>query len=135
MKCLICKTNTSSITTTELRRGKGSVYFCEACDLGMLQLQEKQEKRGREYYSKEYRKYYVSKIGHETNAEEMFNISSPYQKDRVDLIKDKLHPDMKLLDIGCSAGQFLYAVKPYVSEIVCIDYDEKATKHASSVCD
>ena len=41
---------------------------------------------------------------------------------------------MRLLDVGCSAGQFLFNVKDFVSEVAGIELDPAAAMHASSVC-
>ncbi len=49
----------------------------------------------------------------------------PYQQARVDIIREKLNPEMKTLDIGCSSGHFLYALKPYVKEVIGIEFNKE----------
>ena len=41
---------------------------------------------------------------------------------------------MRLLEIGCSSGMFLYQIKKYVKEIAGIDYDLESAKFASEKC-
>ena len=52
----------------------------------------------------------------------------------MDLIKDFLSKDMKLLEIGCSAGMFLFHVKDLVKQVTGLDYDSNSANFTSEKC-
>ena len=41
------------------------------------------------------------------------------------MIKDRLTPSMKVLDVGCSTGHFLHKISPFVGECVGIEFNEE----------
>lgn len=134
MKCLLCNKKTNEIVETKIRGGENrNVYYCKKCELGMLE-NSKKEKDLKKFYSKEYREKFTPKINKKTNAEELFKTYSPFQENRINLIKKYLNKKKRPLEIGCSSGMFLYQVKKYVKEIVGIDYDLSSAKFASKKC-
>lgn len=123
MKCYLCSQNDLKIIRTKLRHDiSRNVLKCQAC--GIVYLEPKGSDL-KEYYQQDYRKLYAPVIGKESSSAEIFNIYFPYQKARINEIKHILNPMMKALDVGCSAGHFLYALKEHVQECVGIEFNKK----------
>ncbi len=134
MKCPLCNKNTSFVIANRLRMGeKRNVYYCKECELGVLD-DKRSEAELKKFYEKTYRKKFKPKLDKVSTPEELFNIYSNFQEDRIKLIKKFLTKKMRLLDIGCSAGMFLFHIKKYVKEVVGIDYDSKSAHFASEKC-
>lgn len=134
MICILCKKRTDNIITNELRGGeKLSVFYCQNCDLGMLGLGMTAEKI-KKYYEKEYRKIASPRLGFATNPKELFETAVPFQQDRIRLLKKHLGKNKRLLEVGCSAGMFLWHAHRYVKEAVGIDYDSRSAKFAARKC-
>ena len=75
------------------------------------------------YYGDEYRKKHSPVIGRALDSQEIFDIYLPYQEARVKRLEHILRPDMKVLDIGCSAGHFMHALKDRVQECIGLEYN------------
>ena len=130
MICSLCKRDTKVIIANRLRSGEArDVYHCPVCDLGILQS-DMTEEQYKEYYENEYRKFHKPVLGKTTNARQLFDLNVKFQHDRISLLKPFLNKKMKLLELGCSAGQFLHSVKPYVGQIYGYDLDKKALRFA-----
>jgi len=135
MECRICGKNTKKTITNELRDGtKTDVYFCDKCEIAFLENAGMSQEELKKFYEKEYRKIGTPKVGNETNPAELFNIYSKFQEQRLALIKPHLKKTDKLLEIGCSAGMFLWNIKPYVGKIFGLDFDKNSGKFASKKC-
>jgi len=125
MKCCLCGKNVTQLLTDTLRNGeKKNVYYCPDCDLGMLD-NEKTQQELRQYYSHIYRT---------DRPEKLFADFFPFQEDRLKQIRPYLNKDMRLLELGCSAGMFLNHVKDSVKEIAGLDYDTKSAKFTEKLC-
>lgn len=134
MKCLLCNKNTQKIITNRLRNGeKRNVYYCEGCEMAMLD-DNRLDVDLKRFYNEDYRKKFKPKLNKVSTPQELFDIYSKFQESRIKLIKKFLTKEMRLLEIGCSAGMFLFHIKNYVREIVGIDYDSKAAHFASKKC-
>jgi len=121
-QCYLCHSNDLTVIQEKLRHGiERKVLRCAQCGLVFL---DPQKKDLQEFYKKEYRKLHSPVLGKEVSAQEFFDIYAPLQKGRVEKIKHVLHPEMRVLDIGSSAGMFLNAVRPYVKECVGVEFDE-----------
>lgn len=128
MKCLLCNKTLKYTITNKLRSGESrKVYYCEECDIGILDNKDIDLKG---FYEHKYRKKYTPILNQPSTPEELFNIYEKYQQDRINLIGPHLKSDMTLLEIGCSAGQFLYHVKPLVKEIYGYELDKNCFKYA-----
>jgi len=128
-KCFLCGNKVKTILTDTLRGGKkGNVYYCENCELGMLEATKKLY----DYYRNQYRKDPLHKES--DNPEELFYLYWNFQNDRINFIKKYLNKNTTLLEVGCSSGMFLYNVKPYTKRIVGIDYDLESGKFTSKKC-
>jgi len=79
----------------------------------------------KDYYNQDYRKLYTPVIGKALSAREMFEFYLPYQQERIDEIKHILNSKMKVLDVGCSTGHFLYALRDCVQECIGIEFNRE----------
>ena len=130
MNCYLCNKNKLKIIRTRIRNNIiRNVYQCQNCKIVYLEPNAEDYSK---YYESEYRKSYSPNIGKELNSQEIFNTYLPIQKERIDKIKHILKPEMKVLDIGCSAGHFLYAIKGYVKECLGIELNKENAQFANS---
>lgn len=128
--CYLCGKKELKVIRTKLRYDiERNVLECHNC--GIIYLEPKPIPK--EYYEHEYRKLYTPVLGKKLSAEQIFDIFLPYQKARIDELKHilKLNPEMKALDIGCSAGHFLYTLKNHVKECTGIEFNKEEAEFAS----
>lgn len=120
--CPLCGGLTSDVLANQLRRGRGTVYYCALCDHGFL-IPER-EVDAKAYYAHDYRQEYShAASGGATNARELFDVYRQYQQSRVDLIAPHLAADAKVLELGASAGQFLTHIRGRVGTVHAIEPD------------
>lgn len=124
MKCLLCGSDYLLTVTTELRNGPGDVLRCGACDLEMLNGAPAVD------YAQAYRDGHGPVLGQRNTPVELFTAYRPHQEHRVALLKPLFTKTTRVLEIGCSAGQFLDTVKPHVKEAVGIEVDPGAAAYA-----
>lgn len=121
--CPLCGLEASRILAKQLRRGRGQVAYCQACDHGFLLPQQQMDMK--QFYAEQYRQEYSHNATEAaTNARELFEVYKRYQHGRLDLIKPLLGVDTKLLEVGASAGQFLCHVKNIVKTADAIELDK-----------
>ena len=126
IRCPICDNETDKLLTDKLRRGHGKVYYCQECDVGFLQDMIVDTK---DYYDNQYRKEYSHKAQeNETNAKEIFEIYVKYQQERLDILNKYKNKNNSFLEIGASAGQFLYHIKDSFNTINAIELDSNCCK-------
>ena len=125
MKCKICQSPGSRIIREKLRHGiERKVFYCAKCDYAFLDPQKKVESKF--YTQQDYRKAYGPSINKASNNQEIFDMYFPFQKDIINEIKPVLKRSMSALDIGCSAGHFLQALKPHVGKRVGMELQKDA---------
>ena len=130
MACYLCQGENINIIRTKLRHDvQRNVLRCGNCDL--VFLEPKKENLG-EFYGKDYRKTYSPKISGSVGSKQIFDLYLPYQEARIEKLKHILRPDMKVLDIGCSAGHFLHTLKKHVGECVGLEYNEEDAEFVES---
>jgi SAM-dependent methyltransferase len=88
----------------------------------------------RKYYDEEYRRSHGPRPNQTSSYQEIFESYVHYQTQRVDLLRPWLNPGVRLLEVGCSTGHFLYNIKGLVGEVVGVDYDSGAAKFAGNIC-
>lgn len=88
---------------------KRDVLECGRC--GFVFLRPPKKSSASFYKKADYRKKYGPKYGKRSKPKERFGIYYPFQKDIIGEIVGVLKPNMKVLDVGCSTGQFLAALK------------------------
>jgi 2-polyprenyl-3-methyl-5-hydroxy-6-metoxy-1,4-benzoquinol methylase len=134
MNCPICNKPSPKVIADTLRTGeKRKVFLCTRCDVGILDAHISAADL-KKYYASEYRKIGRPKLAATSETDELFSIYSRFQDDRLRLLKPYLTKNTKLLEVGCSAGMFLYHVKPLVKEIVGIDFDLASAAYAAKKC-
>jgi 2-polyprenyl-3-methyl-5-hydroxy-6-metoxy-1,4-benzoquinol methylase len=130
--CPLCDVECNQILASELRRGKGYVLYCSACDHGFLS--ENMIQDSKTYYDGEYRKEYSHNADAvATNARELFEIYSQFQSDRLRIIKPALTSSSKVLEVGASAGQFLSHIKSHVAKVEAIELDSACCKFINEI--
>lgn len=123
VKCYLCGKSKLKTIKNKLRYDiPRKVLRCSNC--GIVYLEPKR-KNLKEFYSKEYRKLYTPVMGESLDSQETFNIYFPYQQSRINELKPILNRKMKALDIGCSTGHFLYALKDYINECIGIEFNKE----------
>ena len=120
--CPLCNTPTERVLTHVLRRGTGVVFHCEVCDLGFL-VGEKVDPK--EFYACDYRRTASHRAaGGTTHPQELFDVYSRYQAGRLDAVLPRLSKDSTVLEIGASAGQFLFHLEGKCARRCAIELDK-----------
>ncbi len=134
MKCALCKKETKKIITDTIRGGeKRKVYYCQACDFGMLELLGKNQ-NSKEFYDKVYRKSNKPLLNSDSTTKQLFDVYAPFQEERIRLLKIHTSKNSSLLEVGCSAGMFLFHAKKEVKRVAGVDYDTQAADFAAKKC-
>lgn len=122
MKCYLCGSNQLEVIRDRLRHGiKRNVLLCLSCGLNFL---EPFDKDLQDYYVETYRKEHSPRPSEPVDSQTLFDIYLPLQPERVKRLKPYIpDEDAVVLDVGCSAGYFLHAIRPFVSECVGIEYN------------
>ncbi|RTY36000.1 class I SAM-dependent methyltransferase [Chlorobium phaeovibrioides] len=121
--CPLCNAKSNKILTDQLRRGAGIVYYCVDCQHGFLVPDEKLDAKS--YYAEGYRQEYShNAVVAATNAREIFDVYSLYQRDRLKAVTPYLSKNKKLLEVGASSGQFLANVLDQVCVANAIELDK-----------
>ncbi|TSC56132.1 MAG: type 12 methyltransferase [Parcubacteria group bacterium Greene0416_79] len=108
---------------------KREVFACERCGFVFLRPLKKSAK---DFYEKKfYRKSYGPVYSKSSTPREIFEMYYPFQKDIVQKIEPILRKDMKVLDVGCSTGHFLAALKGKVAARVGIELSKKEASFAN----
>lgn len=132
--CPLCGRACTRTLTETIRGGKKRrVYWCSVCDLGLL-AGGFQEGRAEEYYKKEYRQKHSHKLNAAAEVRELFESYEPFQGDRLRLLAPYGGKGKTLLELGCSAGMFLYHARRHFSEVTGVDYDAPAAAYAAKKC-
>jgi len=122
IKCYICDSENVTLVRKHLRYNiKRDVFKCDSCGLVFLEPREV----GDYYETEEYREKYSPVLNQSIDSRELYEITLPFQKDRVDLIKSHFSTNTALLDVGCASGAFLSATRKHVGEIVGIELNKE----------
>ena len=125
MNCYLCQNNHIKLIRNRLRHDiKRNVLQCQNC--GLVFLEPKKSDLS-DFYAKDYRKLYTPVLGKELESKELFTMYLPYQAKRLKELNDILRKDMSVLEIGCSSGHFLYAMRQagYAKECIGIEFNQK----------
>jgi len=119
--CYLCGSKHIQVVRTKLRHNiKRDVLSCGTCGLVFLRPRRKDLQS---YYASEYRKQHSPVIGKSNDAKEIFDVYAPVQESRLARVKPYLGRRKRVLDVGASAGHFLYKIRPYVKECVAIEFN------------
>lgn len=132
MKCRICGNAELSVMTNKIRRGNGTVYYCSKCDYGMLAPKFNDAEK---YYDKEYREKFKDAIdenGREA-PKDIFRMRKDYQNNRLNIISKYYDDKKSFMEIGSSAGQFLYYVIDKFKCVAGIELDTACAKYCKQL--
>ncbi len=125
-KCYLCGSEHLNVIRAKLRYDiNRNVLECQECSFVFL---EPQSKNLEEYYSGDYRKTYSPVINTPLSSKEIFDIYLPLQKSIINRIKYLLNPESRVLEVGCSAGHFLYAIQDKVKECIGVELNKLDAK-------
>ena len=121
--CVICGSKKNKVLRDTLRYGiKRKVLKCSRCALVYL---EPVGGASKAYYAgKKYRKRHGPDLKKASSPREIFNAYFSFQKPIIKAIEPIIRPNMKVLDVGCSTGHFLAALKGRVKERVGLELGE-----------
>lgn len=122
MSCILCGSTKQTVIRTRLRHNiEQNVLQCE-CGLVGLEASDVLD------YSTEYRQHHGPVLGKASDPAEVFRLSLPMQAERIETLKPHLS-GARVLDVGCSAGQLLNALKPFVAECVGLEINHEEAAH------
>lgn len=122
--CEICGKDDFELIAVEIREGPGRIAKCRSCGL-VIQDVKWASKEIERYYNDEYHKTNSLDAERELPPEEHFNNRIKTIQPIVDEIHRFLRPGMKVLEIGCGAGELLHSIKPHVGEVVGIEMSKR----------
>lgn len=132
MKCVLCGGTVFSVVTNKLRFNiLRKVVRCDNCLLVSL---ENPTKDVVDYSESAYRELHSPILGKAISPKELFDIQTQFHQKRIERVKSLLTHDANILEIGCSTGHFLNAIKSLVSKVVGIELDPRHASFARENC-
>lgn len=130
MRCHVCEGNRFTVMRQKVRYDIPRVVVrCRRC--GFVFLRPREGSTQDFYEEKSYRKKYGPVYQKSSTPREIFEMYYPFQEDIVAKIRPILRKDMKVLDVGCSAGHFLAALKGKVAVRVGIELSKREAAFAN----
>jgi SAM-dependent methyltransferase len=107
--CTLCGHDKIALVRTGIREDPAAeVYGCMNCGFQFLAPPGYDL---RTYYREEYRKAHSYVPGTQLTPQEQFDLMRPLVTDRVALFKEYIPKGAKVLEVGCSSGFFLDAIR------------------------
>lgn len=107
--CPLCLHEESSLFRMGVREDPlRSVYTCANCDLRFIEPPERDQYA---YYREQYRLDHGNSTTQPYSAEANFQLMRPLMEMRAALFKQRIPKGAKVLEVGCSSGYFLDAIK------------------------
>lgn len=117
--CPLCHGNSAIVLRTRLRYDiKRKVFKCRRCQMVYLERPQAVEKF---YGDKTYRATYGPALGKKSTSKQVFDTYRPFQQPIIDRLRGILRKNMSVLDVGCSTGHFLDALKSKVKTRVGLE--------------
>ena len=133
MKCPVCQSKEFSIIRNKLRYNiKCNVLECKNCSHIFL---DNKKDLDNFYKSKEYRKSYGPNLKKEASLNVFFETYYPFQEFYIKEIDKIMNQDMSVLDVGCSTGHFLHALKGKVKQRIGLEISPEYANFARERCD
>ena len=134
--CKLCSSRKTKLRRNTLRYGeKRDVRECEKCGLIFLWPIEVPGVKAAEFHKTEFRNLPRVRLGLvEHDPDLIFESRLGQAKRRFDRIEPHIHPEMTLLEIGCSAGSFLSVAKPYFRNCTAIELDPIFANYVREKC-
>lgn len=130
MQCRLCTRPLTHVLTEQIRSGPGRVLLCPDCDLGILDGDCAQGGLA-DYYAQEYWRGHGPDLTRQVDYDAMFDTYVAYQDRRLELMAPLFGPHVRLLEVGCATGQFLFHAAKRVGQAVGVDYDTAAAAVAA----
>jgi SAM-dependent methyltransferase len=121
--CELCGGDRFRVMATEIREGPGLILQCETCGLVLQDISQTGSELKR-YYNEDYQRTNSLREGETQSPREHFNDTIGAIRPVFERIRPFLKKDMRVLEIGCGAGELLSLVKPLVAEAVGIELNE-----------
>lgn len=116
--CKLCGNNESSLIQVGARHARDAeIRCCTSCELVFLAPQPSPGELGL-YYATGYREEYLEPPVAERHRNDLDEACL-----RVQRLLPRLRPETRLLEVGSGSGAFLYAVRPYVREVMGVEPD------------
>ena len=124
--CLLCKSEKHRVIRNNLRYGiPRRVLQCDACDFVFLEPLHIDKINKKKYYTgKNYRRIYGPNLKKQSSPKEIFDTYLPFQQNIIKRIGRVVKPNIKVLDVGCSTGHFLCALKGLVADRVGLELNK-----------
>lgn len=119
-RCEICERDDFTVIATEIREGRGRISQCKSCGL-IIQDARRTAKEIDRYYNEEYQTTNSLDSGKEQSPREHFDARLKTIQSIVGRLNKFLRPDMRVLEIGCGAGELLYSIRPYVGDVIGVE--------------
>lgn len=118
LHCVLCQCLEINTVQVGARHApKVDVCRCADCGLVFLWPCPTEEELDR-YYAEFYREDYA-----EPPVNERYQADLDEARTRVHRLLSLLHPDTRVLEVGCGSGAFLDAVRPYVADVLGVEAD------------
>ncbi len=132
--CKLCGGTDHEVIRDTLRYDiRRQVLRCRQCEF--VFLEPKAESAPDFYAGKTYRQTYGPNLEKTADSREIFETHYPFQYQIIDRLKDILRPDMRVLDVGCSTGHFLAALKGKVAVRVGMEFNQEEAAFIRSKLD
>ena len=123
MQCYLCDTDKFEVVVKKQRHGiEKPVYRCLNCSLVFTYPRMSWDEEVK-FYDDEYEQIYSEEKG--STIDNIFETRLPEAEAYYDLTKDILSADMDCLEVGCSAGYYLYHIKDKVKSILGVEQGSK----------
>jgi 2-polyprenyl-3-methyl-5-hydroxy-6-metoxy-1,4-benzoquinol methylase len=118
-ECHICNTESKFL----LKKDGFDLYKCPKCELVSVYPQPSPEILAKDFYSEE--------SGYQSNrAEDLSKVSEIERSKKVFSLLEKLKPNGKILDVGCSGGHFMYWAKRRGFDPVGVELNKRTAESA-----
>jgi SAM-dependent methyltransferase len=125
MSCYLCGSTKCSMIHDNIRYNMSPRPFrCDQCGFVFLYPRMTPEIE-KEFYKKTYRSTYDKQ-----DAEKLWEASMPEAKNRVSRFMDLYSKDVRILEVGCASGYFLFAVKKHVKSVTGVELTKDFVKYA-----
>src|SRR5262245_35543106 len=94
MRCKVCGATDLPVLSEEIRDGSGRVFYCAACDLGLLEFDESFDLAA--YYKDQYWKTHGPSLGKTASYQDLFESYVNYQGRRIELMRPHLGAGVRL---------------------------------------
>lgn len=118
--CEVCGSDAFELIATRIREGEGRILHCAVCGLDIQDLGWSAEELQR-YYNEEYQETNSLDFEREQTPREHFDDRLKTVGSLVEKVRPLLRPGMRVLEVGCGAGELLASIREDVAEVVGVE--------------